>query len=623
MPAIKKDFSITKGIQVQGSIKLGSNTVTSVVDSATVTQIVEDSSVASSITSAGGLIATTYDSADLLPLSGNKAGDFGFVSETNRLYLWNGIGWYNIALVNTTPTFNSLPNSSYVLDSNAGIATTITLNATDPEEVPITYSYVASDSASNFATISQSDNVITVTSLPKATVWANVGPGDSGGGTFTITFKASDGINIVPAVSSFTLTIDLANAYSTSTESPLTFTQSPSMTSILGNGKYDGAIGVNYAGDAVVIGCPTGNPVPGNTSYNNDGGLSFLYKKSGSWIRTANGTHTNFDFSSNAPDGRWGDTVTISADGKRAISSTRSWRNTAKHGTWYRYYYDYVSNSPSDGSDVGSLNFTDFSFSSTQLTDNTPGFRSPMVKVNGAQYSYGLWAVPTTKRGSTSNVGNLQIIKCDENSSSHGFTQSYKEFQTSANYYNGYCAGAINHQGDRLVSIAYSKIDYATGTAGNMSTNVTTNTLTSIGGISASSLRSGGGQMRFDVNRKLYLTNGAKIVIFDLSNGSSSDFNSYDEIVLSTLIPTNTDGTTITWAYNQTKDMSVSYNGDYILLFNDSVDGLFQLYNNDGTWELANEIYAPSGAFNRCAMSGDASTIVARTNYSAYIYEAT
>ena len=156
-----------------------------------------------------------------------------------------------------------------------------------------------------------------------------------------------------------------------------------------------------------------------------------------------------------------------------------------------------------------------------------------------------------------------------------------------------------------------------------MNTNVTTNSLTSIGGISASSLRSGGGQMRFDVNRKLYLTNGAKIVIFDLSNGSSSDFNSYDEIVLSTLIPTNTDGTTITWAYNQTKDMSVSYNGDYILLFNDSVDGLFQLYNNNGTWELANELYAPSGAFVRCAMSGDASTIVARTNYSAYIYEAT
>ena len=48
-----------------------------------------------------------------LPTSA-AVGDQAFVTATNRLYLWNGTGWYNIALINTNPSIsgaNASPKS--------------------------------------------------------------------------------------------------------------------------------------------------------------------------------------------------------------------------------------------------------------------------------------------------------------------------------------------------------------------------------------------------------------------------------------------------------------------------------------------------------------------------------
>ena len=53
----------------------------------------------------GGGSVTTYSTPANLPTSGNEAGDQAFVSSNNRLYIWNGSGWYNIALINTNPSF--------------------------------------------------------------------------------------------------------------------------------------------------------------------------------------------------------------------------------------------------------------------------------------------------------------------------------------------------------------------------------------------------------------------------------------------------------------------------------------------------------------------------------------
>ena len=215
MTSIKKDFSVTKGIRVQTSIKIGDAPAkNSLLDSATVTQFVQKPEIASSITAVAGLISKVYDSADLLPLSGNAAGDFGFVNSTNRLYLWNGSGWYNIALINSTPTLSTTPDSNYSMDS-VGASLSITILAADPEEVPIEYSYL-SDSASNFVTITLDSNVFTISPLTQAQLDSN---GVGSGGTFSITFRASDGINIAPAVSNFTLTLAVTYDWSTTSQS--------------------------------------------------------------------------------------------------------------------------------------------------------------------------------------------------------------------------------------------------------------------------------------------------------------------------------------------------------------------------------------------------------------------
>ena len=135
-----------------------------------------------------------------LSASGNTVGDQRLVG--SNLYIWNGTGWYRIALINTTPTWDSggQPAASYALDADSPQdATVITLAASDPEGLPISYSYVTSGSMDSMSTISQDSSVFTIT--PKTVT--EVGEGVTLTGS--ITFRASDGINILPSVSSFTL----------------------------------------------------------------------------------------------------------------------------------------------------------------------------------------------------------------------------------------------------------------------------------------------------------------------------------------------------------------------------------------------------------------------------------
>ena len=146
-------------------------------------------------------VATTAQLSD----TGNSVGDQRVVG--NNLYIWNGSGWFRIALINETPTWDSggQPLSSYNLSSDSPqTTTTITLAATDPDGFPINYSYVTGGSMDSIGTISQDSSVFTIT--PKTLAQA------PDGGTGTITFRASDGINIIPQVSSFTLSFS-ENAY--------------------------------------------------------------------------------------------------------------------------------------------------------------------------------------------------------------------------------------------------------------------------------------------------------------------------------------------------------------------------------------------------------------------------
>ena len=167
--------------------------------------------------SGGGV--TTYSAIDDLPLTGNSAGDMAYVSGNNRLYINNGTGWYNIALVNTNPSITSVQDANsnstpFTLETD-GTATVITITASDPEDVPLTYSYsVTSGSLTNgggtTATVTQgtgsNTNVFTVT--PSTT--------EAYAGTFTLTFTASDGINQATSANSFTLQFSIQNSKYTS-----------------------------------------------------------------------------------------------------------------------------------------------------------------------------------------------------------------------------------------------------------------------------------------------------------------------------------------------------------------------------------------------------------------------
>lgn len=157
------------------------------LDSAQVTTIATDASI------------NVYTGLDSLPTSNLTAGDQAFVESNQRLYISNGSGWYNVALVNATPTLTLDPSGAISLNADT-LTATVTITATDsdnPESI-LTFS-VESDGnmVGTGTTVSQDSSVFTITALSE----------DSGAtaGSFTLTFKASDGINFGTDTTAFTL----------------------------------------------------------------------------------------------------------------------------------------------------------------------------------------------------------------------------------------------------------------------------------------------------------------------------------------------------------------------------------------------------------------------------------
>ena len=134
-----------------------------------------------------------YALATDLPLSGNTAGSMAFVQETNRLYLWSGTGWYNVATISGATSSISGANSSYTLATD-GTPIVITLSQTGLTSP--TWSYqVTTGSLGRTATVTQADNVFTITPSTRA---RDIG-------SFGITFKATDGSNTLVTTSQFSM----------------------------------------------------------------------------------------------------------------------------------------------------------------------------------------------------------------------------------------------------------------------------------------------------------------------------------------------------------------------------------------------------------------------------------
>jgi len=183
-----------------------------------------------------------YPTISELPLSGVSAGKQAFVESSNALYISNGSGWYSVTLVNTNPAITSVQdaqtNTTPFTLATDGTATVITITASDPEDVPLTYSYTVSSGSLNGSTVSQADNVFTVT------------PHASNDATFELTFTATDGINTATSgANSFTL-VFLAD-WTTTTQQQKLMISDAAVNDFLGAGT--GAISIDD--DYIVIGC--------------------------------------------------------------------------------------------------------------------------------------------------------------------------------------------------------------------------------------------------------------------------------------------------------------------------------------------------------------------------------
>ena len=149
--------------------------------------------------------ATTYaDTATMLQET-PSAGSFGYVTANSNLYLYNGTAWGKVQIDNVAPVINSVQdgsaNTTPFSFATDGTAKIITVDATDAEGFPLTYTYsVSSGTLGTTATVTQGTgaqaNEFTLTP-------GTNDPTDAG--TFDLTFTVNDGYASVDSTASFTL----------------------------------------------------------------------------------------------------------------------------------------------------------------------------------------------------------------------------------------------------------------------------------------------------------------------------------------------------------------------------------------------------------------------------------
>ena len=176
-----------------------SNNSTETVDGTTYTYSSAKSAWVPSLPSASGGI-TVYSSLSQLP--SGSSGDMALIpnaadSEQQFLYIHNGSGWFKVALINSTPTWSTAPPSAVALNID-GTATVITIVATDPEGLAITYSATTSGLGSIATVVQGTGSNANQFTITPSTDSANAG-------TFSITFRATDQINNRDGITTFTL----------------------------------------------------------------------------------------------------------------------------------------------------------------------------------------------------------------------------------------------------------------------------------------------------------------------------------------------------------------------------------------------------------------------------------
>jgi len=263
--------------------------------------------IRSSGASAAGIGTTVYNSVSALPSTGLTSGDQAFVesagaSGQSRLYISNGSGWYNVALINATPRLTLSSEGTIALSSD-GTATTITMTALDSDNASsnLTLSVESGGDLFKFATVSQDSSVVTIT--PRSSDSATSLGYD---GSATLTFKATDGISIASVVNTFTLSF---STDWTSVTQTIYGNPAPAADDYFGNN-----VDISEDGTYVVTSAPDADP--GGVSAK--GSLSVYLKSGSSYSHQA--TFTSSDGSANHSIGESRYIGTPGVDGGEAIA---------------------------------------------------------------------------------------------------------------------------------------------------------------------------------------------------------------------------------------------------------------------------------------------------------------
>ena len=280
--------------------------------------------MANLITSTGDVASSALDNAasmevfsavDSLPTSGMSSGDQALVGQ--RLYISNGSGWYNVALINATPAL-SLSSSGTIALAADGTPTTITMTATDSDnsDANLVLSLESGGDLFKFATVSRDSSVVTIT--PRTEDSATALGSD---GSATLTFKASDGINQATVQNTFTLafTTDWATASTT-------------LTVIDGFDNNDqfgrGYSGLNTDGTYFVAGA-----IGDDTDHSSRGVANVYYYNGSSWGLQTALAPPNADKKANL---NFGSCCDIDGDGDTAVVSA------SNYGTYTGAVYIYT-----------------------------------------------------------------------------------------------------------------------------------------------------------------------------------------------------------------------------------------------------------------------------------------
>ena len=243
----------------------------------------------------GDIGLSVYSTLDSLPTSALTSGDQAFVSENNRIYVSNGSGWYNVALLNATPTLSISPSGAVTLATDGSTPTVITLTGADSDNAVagLTYSVESDGSFADIATLSQDSSVFTITPLSEDSAT----PGSS-----TLTFKVSDGISFGSGTTEFSLTFG-PDWSATPTERKIVASDAAA------GDQFGTGVAISSDGNYVIVGAP----LEDGTS--TDMGAAYVYVRSGStWTQQAKLVSSDLQETD-----YFGHSVSINSDGTYAI----------------------------------------------------------------------------------------------------------------------------------------------------------------------------------------------------------------------------------------------------------------------------------------------------------------